>query len=70
MAPLAGQPGRLTAADLSDPANSPLEMISGELVDLAVDAGGSLTIDGSTIESPEIVAFNGIIHALSSLDLS
>ncbi len=62
--------GRFTTAALSDPANSPLEMVSGELFDLVVQADGRLTIDGSTIESPEIVAKNGIIHAITSLDLS
>jgi branched-chain amino acid transport system substrate-binding protein len=62
--------GRWTDAKLRDPANSPLEMLSGQFVDLAVDANGVLTIDGSTIASPEIVAFNGVIHPLTSLDLS
>jgi branched-chain amino acid transport system substrate-binding protein len=62
--------GRWTDAKLRDPANSPLEMLGGQFVDLAVDATGVLTIDGSTIASPEIVAFNGVIHPLTSLDLS
>jgi branched-chain amino acid transport system substrate-binding protein len=59
--------GRLTAGDLRDPTTSPLLMISGDLVDLVVDADGSITIDGAVVEPPEITAFNGIIHVVTSL---
>jgi hypothetical protein len=59
--------GRLSSAFLSDPANSPLTMVGGEEYALATDASGNLTIDGSTIEGPEIEAYNGIIHAVTRL---
>jgi uncharacterized surface protein with fasciclin (FAS1) repeats len=59
--------GRLTDAYLRDPANSPLEMVSGQNFDLVVEGDGSLTINGSVIGPPEIVASNGIIHAITSL---
>jgi branched-chain amino acid transport system substrate-binding protein len=59
--------GRVTEAQLRDPATSPLLMISGQLLPLAIDADGAVTIDGAVIESPEILAFNGIIHVLTSL---
>jgi hypothetical protein len=42
-------------------------MISGDLVDLVVEADGSITIDGAVVEPPEITAFNGIIHVVTSL---
>jgi branched-chain amino acid transport system substrate-binding protein len=60
--------GRLTDADLRNPATSPLLMIGGELVDLAVDGAGVLTVNGSVVSPPEIVAFNGIIHVITSLN--
>jgi peptidoglycan hydrolase-like protein with peptidoglycan-binding domain len=59
--------GRLTDADLRDPATSPLVMIGGQSFDLAVDGSGAVTIDGSVIETPAIEAFNGIIHVVTSL---
>ena len=59
--------GRLSAAFLADPANSPITMIGGEQYVIATDESGNSTIDGSTIEAPEIEAYNGIIHAVTRL---
>lgn len=60
--------GRITADLLNDPATSPLTMLSGDLFDLAVDASGNVTIDGSEISAPPTLAFNGVIHPVTTLD--
>jgi branched-chain amino acid transport system substrate-binding protein len=59
--------GRFSEQDLANPATSPLLLVSGRQVDIVVGADGSITIAGATIQAPQIEAFNGIIHVLSSL---
>ena len=55
------------AADAIALAGNSIEMLNGEMTDLSVDSDGNLFINDARVTSADMVAGNGVIHAINKV---